>query len=289
MEQLFAGLDFFATETGVLIIMAVIGLMILTWDWRVALAGLVVVQTGVAAIGVARTGLPAQWAGIQVAVMAIAAAMLAISAVQTPTSRSLRQAGNWPLRLLAVVLIYLAWRTIDVTIPVPGIAPDMAGLFTWLGLAMLLMLGLSDNPLFSVVALLFWFIPAQVAVAGIVPHPGVFALIGGLELLVTLTASYLTLVDRLPATARRPVLTDIVFPDQFEKDWSAADDAEEVVDASPLPGFVQDMVDSGRAARRSRPPALPVTNTAAPALPLPPRTPQVDETIPEQTAAKEQP
>jgi hypothetical protein len=108
MEQLFARLDFFATETGILIIMAVIGLMILTWDWRVALAGLVVVQTGVAAMAVARTGLPAQWAGVQVAVMALAAAALAVSAVQTPMSRSLRQAGNWLLRLLAITLIYLA-------------------------------------------------------------------------------------------------------------------------------------------------------------------------------------
>ena len=257
MEQLFAGLDFFATETGVLIIMAAISLMILTWDWRVALAGLVIVQTGVAAMGVARIGLPAQWAGVQVAVIVVAAAMLATSALQAPSSRSLRQAGNWLLRLLALVLIYLAWRTIDVTIPVPGIAPDMAGLFTWLGLTMLLMLGLSDNPLFSVVALLLWFIPAQVVVASIIPQPSIFVLIGGLELLITLTASYLILVDRRPLAARRLVMTDVVFPDQLQEAWDAVDDTEEVVDAAHLPGFVQDIVDSGQAARRSRIPALP--------------------------------
>jgi hypothetical protein len=140
----------------------------------------------------------------------------------------------------------------------------MAGLFTWLGLTMLLMLGLSDNPLFSGVALLLWFIPAQVTVAGIVPYPGLFALIGGLELLITLTASYLILVDRRPVAARRLVMTDIVFPDQLEEDGDEIDDAEEVVDAASLPGFVQDMVDSGKAARRPRPPALPT-------LPPPPR------------------
>jgi len=247
MDQLFEALSFFATETGILIISVVAGAMILFWEWRTALIGLVIVQVGVLSLSVARTGMPAQWAGLQVVVMIIIAVMLAISVVQTPTSRSLQQAGNWLLRLLAVSLIFLAWRVIGIVIPLPGFSPELIALFTWLALIVLLMLGLSDNPLFAGVALLLWFIPAQAAVAVLAPQPNLFAIIGGLEIMVALAASYLILADRLPAAERRLVMTDIVFPDQVEDALDPVSGhiiADEFIASAPLPAFLQGIVDS---------------------------------------------
>ncbi len=247
MEQLFEALSFFATETGILTISAVVGAMILIWEWRVTLIGLVIVQTGILTLAVARTGLPAQWAGLQLVTMIIIAIMLAISVVQTPTSRSLQQAGNWLLRLLAVLMIFLAWRVLDITIPIPGFSPDLIALFTWLAMAMLLMLGLSDNPLFAGVALLLWFIPAQIVIAALEPHPTIFAIIGGLEILIALAASYLILADRLPNAERKLVMTDTVFPDQLEEPLAppnAHGRAYDFTITAPLPGFLQGIVDS---------------------------------------------
>src|SRR5690606_26002135 len=87
-----------------------------------------------------------------------------------------------------------------------------ADLLVWLALCMLVILGLSDNPLFSTVAMLMWLIAAQVIVAVIVNSPALVALIGILSLLLALAGSYLTLVEQVSADERAPVVTDITFP-----------------------------------------------------------------------------
>jgi hypothetical protein len=79
----------------------------------------------------------------------------------------------------------------------------------------LVVLGLSDNPLFSTVALLMWLIPVQVITAIIVNSPALVALIGMLSLLLSLAGSYLILVEQVSAEESAPVVTDISFPSEL--------------------------------------------------------------------------
>ena len=259
MEQLFAALNFFATGTGLLITAASAALIILIWDWRAALVGLFLVQLGTVTLGVQRYGLDAQWAMLELIVMLLMLTMLAMSVVQVEKPRSLHQAGNWVVRVLALILIILAWRVIEVNVPVPIFGPSAVSLFGWLALCALLILGLGDNPFFSTIGLLLWLVTAQTMLAVLIPSSNLFALIGGVEILVTLACSYLILFDRVPGSDRRPVMTDIVFPDEGQmidgdtaNGYTAAD-VDMAIDALPLPGFIQQMVEDAEAsAARNR-------------------------------------
>ncbi len=259
MEQLFTALNFFATGTGLLIIAASAALIILIWDWRAALVGLFLVQLGTVTLGVQRYGLDPQWAVLELIVMLLMLTMLAMSVVQVEKPRSLHQAGNWVMRVLALILIILAWRVIEVNVPVPIFGPSAVSLFGWLALCALLILGLGDNPFFSTIGLLLWLVTAQTMLAVLIPSSNLFALIGGVEILVTLACSYLILFDRVPGSDRRPVMTDIVFPEEGQmingdaaNGYTAAD-VDMAVDALPLPGFIQQMVEDAEAsAARNR-------------------------------------
>ncbi len=259
MEQLFATLNFLATGTGLLITAASAALIILIWDWRAALVSLFLVQLGTVTLGVQRYGLDAQWAVLELIVMLLMLTMLAMSVVQLEKPRSLHQAGNWVVRFLALILIILAWRVIEVNIPVPIFGPSAVSLFGWLALCALLILGLGDNPFFSTIGLLLWLITAQTMLAVLIPSSDLFALIGGVEILVTLACSYLILFDRVPGSDRRVVMTDIVFPEEGQMiDGDAVNgygttDVDMAVDALPLPRFIQQMVEEAEAsAARNR-------------------------------------
>lgn len=211
MNGIFDSLSFFGGTAGLVFIGGVFALMIVLWDWRVALAGLFFVQVGVASAAVAVEQLPAEWAWTMIIVMGLACLILTISAQRMTRTTSLYQAGTWPLRGLLLALIYVAWSLADVVVPLPVVEPHLAELFVWLTLCMLVMLGLSDNPLFSTVALLIWLIPAQVVVALIVNAPALVALIGMLTLLLALAGSYLILVEQVSAEKSALVVTDITF------------------------------------------------------------------------------
>jgi hypothetical protein len=105
--------------------------------------------------------------------------------------------------------------------------PELADLFVWLALCMLVMLGLSDNPLFATIALLMWLMPVQVITAIIVESPSLVALIGMLSLLLALAGSYLILVEQVSAEESAPVVTDIAFPEELRIPSAASFQVEE--------------------------------------------------------------
>lgn len=214
MDQLFDSLSFFATGGALMLAGIAAALMVVIWDWRIALGGLLLVQVTVSALAVRIYGAAAHWAAVEIAVTLLCALILGLSAVQVRSSWSMRQSANWLVRLLAVGLFYLIWRQVDVGLTLPGFAPLVVDFFAWLAMMALLMVGLSDNPLFTAVALLLWFMPVHSVVYEVMPHPTVAVLIGGLKLLLALACSYLMLADRVPDTVDRLVLTDIVFPDE---------------------------------------------------------------------------
>ena len=110
IEALFAGLgNIFATGVGILLLGAVTGALFVLWDWRAALLGAVFVHLGACSILVLVHGVPGIVAAGQLLAVTLAAAMLAIAGFLHPNAKSLHQGGNWPLRLLALVFIVIAW------------------------------------------------------------------------------------------------------------------------------------------------------------------------------------
>jgi hypothetical protein len=214
MQSLFELLSFFGGSNGPLIVGTATALIIVAWEWRIALLGLFAVQVAVVSAAVAMGQLPTDWAGVMVVVMLLACVILAVSAQQMTRTTTLLQAGTWPLRALLLVLIYVGWELAELNLPLPGVNPQLADLFVWLALCTLVMLALSDNPLFATVALLMWLIPVQVVTAVIVNSPALVALIGMLTLLVALAGSYLMLVEQVASEESAPVVTDIAFPDE---------------------------------------------------------------------------
>ena len=229
MDSLFGLLSFFGGTIGPAIVGAATALMIVAWDWRVALFGLFCVQVGVVSAAVAMGQLPAEWAGVMVVVMGLACLILALSAQRMTRTTTLYQSGTWQLRGLLVVLVYVGWVLAEVNLPLPLVAPSLADLFVWLTLCVLVMLGLSDNPLFGAVALLMWLIPVQVVAAVIVNSPALVALIGMLTLLLALAGSYLMLVEQVSVEKSRPVVTDITFPNELDIPAAPLFQQEEVV------------------------------------------------------------
>jgi hypothetical protein len=212
METFFGWLSFFAGARGAVIIGMVTALIIVAWDWRVALSGLLFVQIGVVSAAVVDARLPADWAGVMVVVMGLACLILAMSAQKMIRTTTLYQSGTWQLRALLLAVVYVGWELAQVNLRFPQMTPQLSDLFVWLSLCILIQLGLSNNPLFSSVALLMSLIAVQVIAAIIVNSPSLVALIGTLTLLLALAGSYLVLVEQVTTEDEAPVVTDITFP-----------------------------------------------------------------------------
>ena len=213
MAWLFDLMSFWATGLGLLATLGVVTLIILLWDWRAALIGLVVVQMSLATLSVQIFALPTTWATAFLTTTALSALILAVSMVQVGPMRSLDQAGNWLMRLFAVGILLTAWRLMSIEVALPQMTPNQVQFFTLMALSALMMLSLGDNPLFVGVALLLWMMTAQVLIAVLLPQPTILVMLGALQLLLALTCSYLILADRVPRRATRVVTTDITFPD----------------------------------------------------------------------------
>jgi hypothetical protein len=211
MESVAAWLAFFAAPSGISVVGVVVAAVVILWEWRAALLGLCMVQLGVAVATVVRHDMPAEWGAIMVGVMALSALILALSARQTHARASLYQSGTWSQRGLLLLLVYASWRLLDWHLPLPQIDPLLADLFLWMALCVLMILGMSENPLFTAVAILLWLIPAQAVTAALLGIPALVALVGMVQLLAALACSYLILVEEAPAEAA-PVITDITFP-----------------------------------------------------------------------------
>lgn len=212
MEQFFSALSIFTSDSGTYIIGLVAALMIVLWDWRASLLGLLVIQLGVAALAVALQGMQPQWAFIQTLVILLCALSISISAAQSKPGGSFQQSGNWVLRIIVLLLLAVCWRLFDFEFPIPLIDPELNGLIIWLAVCAILMMSLSDNSLFTGTALLLWMIPMQVAVIVLWPIPSLIIILGGLELLLALGCSYLLLVENFTGAQRALVMTDISFP-----------------------------------------------------------------------------
>jgi hypothetical protein len=80
----------------------------------------------------------------------------------------------------------------------------------------MILLGLSDHPLYNGVGLLMWLIPVQVVVAVAIPIPVVVAFVAFLVLMVGLAVSYLAFAEHLTPEQRELVLTDLAFPQEVK-------------------------------------------------------------------------
>lgn len=244
MDWIFSALGFFATGIGVLSTIAAAASIVLIWDWRVALAGLFVVQLSLATFGVHVHGVSAQWAMTHILIILLCTLILALSSVQIQSSRSLRQPGNWLLRLLALIVMFMAWRLVNIQVALPEFPPNQVTFLIGLMLCALLLLGLGDNPLFAGVGLLLWIMPVQLIVEVLLPLPTLIAILGALQLLLALTCSYLVLADRIPKATTRIIPTDTTFPDEVGAVEIAQDDNS--IDVTPLPGFPQRLLPGER-------------------------------------------
>ena len=213
MDSVLGYLSFFGGALGPVIVGTATALIIVLWEWRVALLGLLCVQVGVVSAAAEMGHLPSEWAGVMIVVMGLACLILALSAQRMTRTSTLYQSGTWPLRALLLVLVYVGWRLAEVNLPLPEVNAQLADLFVWLALCMFVMLGMSDNPLFATVALLMWLIPVQVIAAVIVNSPALVALIGMLTLLLALAGSYLILTEQIEEDEAAQVVTDITFPE----------------------------------------------------------------------------
>lgn len=234
MDWLFSEFSFFTTGMGVLFTIAIAGLIVWAWDWRLALAGLFVIQVSMATFGVQVHGVSTQWAVAHVLIMLLCTLILALSSVQTSSSRSLRQPGNWLFRLLALVIVFVGWRLVNIQVALPEFPPNQITYLIGLLLCALIILGFGDNPLFTGVALLLWIIPIQLIVEVLLPLPTLIAFLGVLQLLIALSCGYLILADRIPRATTRVTPTDVTFPDE-QVAVTHVDDESVAVD--PLPGL----------------------------------------------------
>jgi len=203
---------FFASGLGILTIGAVAIFMLFLWEWRSFLVGLCVIQLGVVVLVTQVHGVELKWAHVQILVTTLSAAMLLLSARQIRFALPYQRPGSWFIRLMAVMLLIVCWRLFDIDLTLPVVAPPLAQLFLWLAVCALIMLGLSDAPLSTAVALLLWFIPVQAFIQILLPEFRLFVLIGIVQLLSALACSYLMLAARLPATVVATRSTDMTFP-----------------------------------------------------------------------------
>jgi hypothetical protein len=214
IEWMFQILSFLASNTGLLLTGAVCGLVILLWDWRFGLLGVCFIQLSAATAGVVLHGMAAEWAMIQSVVVVLVCLMLLLSARAHGLRPSIRQPGTGVARgLLLGMFLAGAWF-MEVQIALPGMDALVMELFVWLVLCAVMLLGLSDHPLYNGIGLLLWLIPVQVIVAVVTPIPVVVALVGLVVLVVGMAVSYLVYVEHLAAEERDLVLTDLAFPQQ---------------------------------------------------------------------------
>lgn len=208
---------------GIITTCAIAAAMVLFWNWRLSLLGLILVQFGATAVALNTQRVDSNVMLVQICVMILCGLILALSMYQAPQSPSIRQSGNWFLRLLALLLLYFALRLseFDFVLPLPDLDPSEALrltiFFAWLCICALLTLSFSDNPLFTGIALLLWCVPAHLLAAILTPVSGIVVLIGIIELLLALACSYLILMEGLSTEARPIVATDVTFPMQDQR------------------------------------------------------------------------
>lgn len=185
----------FATGAGVLLLALVTGVVVIAGSWRLALAGVVLIHLGSASVLVHAHNVPGLVAGGQMMAVVICAAMLAFAGWLQPYPVSVRQSGNWPLRLLALLFVVGAWWFLDPGYILPFFSQAETGLLIWTALCALTMLSFSGSPLIGGIAVLLWSKPLYALAAVLLPGSGLAAVVGIADLVIVLACSYLVLLE----------------------------------------------------------------------------------------------
>ena len=192
--------NIFATGAGILLLAVLTGAIFVLWDWRIALAGVVLVHLGSSSVLVLVHGAPGIIAAGQLLAIVVSAAMLAIAGFLHPHPTSLRQAGNWPLRLVALTFIVGAWWYLDPGYTLPSFSQAETDFLLWTAMCALALWSFSGSPLLGGVGVLLWSVPMYSLAAVLLPGSGLPAIIGMTDIVLALACSYLVLLE--PASSR---------------------------------------------------------------------------------------
>jgi hypothetical protein len=206
--------SFWSGSTAIFTIGGGAALLILLWDWRVLLPGLALIQYSVGQIVVHRYGVPGQWLGIYFWVVLLAALILALAPIQIRAYPRDGSGGGLLFRGLLLLLLTVIIASIPINFPLPVLDVNTARFLVWLAASALLILALTDNPLFVGIGLLLWFIPIQSLLALLIPLPALIGLLGTLVLTVSLACSYLVVADSEQVAQQEMPATDLSFPTQ---------------------------------------------------------------------------
>ncbi len=190
----------FASGAGVLLLAVIAGAIVISWRWRFALLGAVLIHLGSASVLVYIHGVPGTLAAGQMGAVLLCVAMLAIAGTLQPNAASLAQGGNWPLRSLALLFILGAWWFLDPGYTLPSFSQPETELLIWTALCALALWSFSNSPLLAGVAVLLWSIPLYALASVLLPGSGLAAVVGIADLIVVLACSYLVLLE--PAQRR---------------------------------------------------------------------------------------
>ena len=207
MDSLFT-FAFFTTPAGLAAIGLVAALILILWDWRGAVVGLILVQWGVGNLLVQRFNMPSLWAVAFLFLAGLAGAMLSLSAIQVRWNRHVPRAGNLVMRLLIVLLAYFLFTTQNLRLPLPLIDAETVDLLSWLAVISLSMLFVSDSPLHTGISLALWLALVQAATAILLPNPALIMAVGGVEIVLILAYSYLILPTAGTELISRPLPLD---------------------------------------------------------------------------------
>ena len=185
----------FASAAGVLLLAVVAGAIFIIWDWRLALAGAVLIHLGSSSVLVHIHNVPGIVAGGQMLAVLLCAAMLALAGFLQTSAVSLRQGANWPLRSLALLFIVGAWWFLDPGYTLPFFSQPETELLIWSALCALAFWSFSGSPLLGGVGVLLWSALVYAVAAVLLPGSGLAAVVGIADLLLALACSYLVLVE----------------------------------------------------------------------------------------------
>jgi hypothetical protein len=172
----------FATGVGILLLAALTGAIFVLWDWRIALVGAVLVHLGSCSILVLVHGVSGLMIAGQVLAVTLAATILIVAGLLHPNSKSLHQAGYWPLRLMALVFIIFAWWYLDPGYTLPSFSQP------------------ETDPLMGAAAVLLLSMPMYALASVLLPGSGLPVIVGIADILLALACSYLVLLE--PASSR---------------------------------------------------------------------------------------
>jgi hypothetical protein len=201
LETLFQQADSLAGAPVLLAITLGVIVAVAARDWRLVLAVLMVVYTGLALLTASL--LPPQWALLRVVVGGLAAVIWYLSAQQAGWGGSFlpfqhsqgvqaRPLSSTTLfRFLVALTLAALLLALRPRLPLPVLPADVRFVVIWLGAFGLLGLALGDEALQTGVSLLLWLAATQLMLAVLQQNAWLIWLISAVELLLALVTGYL--------------------------------------------------------------------------------------------------